>query len=45
MTKLEKHASNYGMGEKRRIALGLRPRTLRGWWFWLSYWSPIAWRQ
>lgn len=29
--------------EEQRIALGLRPRTLRGWWFWLRYWSGI-WR-
>jgi len=30
------------MNERQRIALGLRPRTLGGWWFWLWYWSPIA---
>lgn len=28
--------------EQQRIALGFRPRTLRGWWFWLRYWSPPA---
>jgi hypothetical protein len=38
------------MTERQRIALGLRPRTLSGWWFWLRYWSPVAfallkWRQ
>lgn len=33
--------------EEQRIALGLRPRTIRGWWFWLRYWSPLAewWRR
>lgn len=32
--------------EKQQIALGFRPRTVRGWWFWLRYWSPPAiWRQ
>jgi hypothetical protein len=30
------------MTEYQRIALGLRPRTLRGWWFWLRHFSPIA---
>jgi len=30
------------MTEEQRIALGLPPRTLRGWWFWLRCWSPIA---
>jgi hypothetical protein len=32
--------------EGQRIALGLRPRTLKGWWFWLRYWSPFfaRWR-
>jgi hypothetical protein len=30
------------MREEQRIALGLRPRTLKGWWFWLRYWSPLA---
>jgi hypothetical protein len=24
--------------ERQRIALGFRPRTIRGWWFWLRYW-------
>lgn len=28
--------------ERERIALGLRPRTMDGWWFWLRYWSPFA---
>lgn len=28
--------------EEQRIALGFPPRTLRGWWFWLCYWSPPA---
>jgi len=28
--------------EEQRIVLGFRPRTLRGWWFWLRYWSPPA---
>lgn len=28
--------------ERQLIALGFRPRTLRGWLFWLCYWSPIA---
>jgi len=45
MNKLRKHALNYGMGEQKQIALGLWPRTIRGWWFWLQYWSPIAWRK
>lgn len=33
--------------EEGRIALGLRPRTLAGFWFWLRYWSPLAalWRR
>jgi hypothetical protein len=33
------------MNEEQRIALGLRPRTLRGFWFWVRYWSPpaLAW--
>jgi hypothetical protein len=30
------------MTEEQRIALGGRPRTLAGWWFWLRYWSPLA---
>ena len=30
------------MTEEQRIALGFRPRTLRGWLFWLRYWSPPA---
>ena len=32
--------------EAYRIALGLRPRTLAGWWFWFRYCSPFAqwWR-
>lgn len=30
------------LSEEQRIALGLRPRTLSGWWFWLCYWSPLA---
>jgi hypothetical protein len=30
------------MTEEQRIAFGLRPRTLRGCWFWLIYWSPPA---
>lgn len=28
--------------ERQRIALGFRPRTLAGWWFWLWHWSPLA---
>lgn len=28
--------------EQQRIALGFRPRTLRGWLIWLRDWSPIA---
>ena len=28
--------------EQGRIALGLRPRTMRGWIFWLRYWSPVG---
>jgi hypothetical protein len=28
--------------ERQRIAMGLRPRTLAGWLFWLRYWSPWA---
>jgi hypothetical protein len=28
------------MTEQQRIALGLRPRTLSGWWFWARFWSP-----
>jgi hypothetical protein len=28
--------------EEQRVVLGYRPRTLRGWWFWLKYWSPPA---
>ncbi len=28
--------------EEQRIALGLRPRTVAGWWFWFRYWSPVA---
>jgi hypothetical protein len=33
--------------EHLRIATGRRPRTLRGWWFWFRFWSPIArwWRR
>jgi hypothetical protein len=31
-----------GLSEEQRIALGFRPRTLRGWAFWLRYWSPPA---
>jgi hypothetical protein len=32
--------------EEQLIALGFRPRTLHGWWFWLREWSPLAfsWR-
>ena len=30
------------MTEEQRIALGFRPRTPGGWWFWLRYWSPPA---
>jgi hypothetical protein len=32
--------------ERYRIALGHRPRTLAGWWFWLHRCSPLArwWR-
>lgn len=30
------------MTEQQRIALGFRPRTVEGWWFWLRYWSPLA---
>lgn len=30
------------MTEEQRIALGYRPRTARGWWFWVRYWSPPA---
>ena len=28
--------------EEQRIALGLCPKTLRGWLFWVRYWSPPA---
>ncbi len=28
--------------EQQRIALGFRPSTLPGVWFWLWYWSPPA---
>ncbi len=33
--------------DEHHIALGGRPRTLHGWWFWLCYWSPVArlWRR
>lgn len=30
------------LNERQRIALGFRPRTMSGWWFWLRYWSPLA---
>jgi hypothetical protein len=30
------------MTEEQRIAIGFRPRTVRGWWFWFRYWSPPA---
>jgi hypothetical protein len=30
------------MTEEQRIAVGLRPRTVAGWWFWLRHWSPLA---
>jgi hypothetical protein len=30
------------MTEQQRIALGFRPQTLTGWWFWLRYWSSLA---
>jgi hypothetical protein len=30
------------MTEEQRIALGFRPITLRGWWYWLRHWSPVA---
>lgn len=30
------------VSEEQRIAFGCRPRTLAGWWFWLRYWSPLA---
>lgn len=30
------------LSERQRIVLGFRPRTMRGWWFWLRYWSPLA---
>jgi len=35
------------MSERQEIALGMRPRSLSGWWFWLRYWSPVAawWRR
>jgi hypothetical protein len=28
--------------EYQRVALGLRPRTLKGVWWWFRYWSPFA---
>jgi hypothetical protein len=28
--------------DEEQIALGMRPRTLAGWWFWLRYWSPLG---
>ena len=28
--------------EQRRIVLGFRPRTLKGWVYWLRTWSPLA---
>ena len=32
--------------EYERIAFGLRPRTVKGWIFWLRHWSPLAsWRR
>lgn len=35
------------IAERQLIAIGGRPRTLRGWWFWLRYWSLLAraWRR
>ena len=30
--------------EHQRIAFGYRPRTLKGWAFWLRHWSPpVCW--
>ena len=30
--------------EEQMIVLGFRPRTVKGWWFWLRYWSlPAIW--
>jgi len=26
--------------EKQLIALGYKPKTWRGWWFWLRFWRP-----
>lgn len=33
--------------ERHQIALGFRPRSVGGFWFWLRYWSPLAaaWRR
>jgi len=35
------------IAERQSIALGYRPRTVKGWLFWLRYWSPLAriWRR
>jgi hypothetical protein len=33
---------SFRISEEQRIAVGFRPRTLRGWWFWLRCWSPPA---
>ncbi len=30
------------LSEAQIIALGFRPRTVSGWWFWFKYWSPLA---
>jgi len=35
-------ARTENMTEYQAIALGFRPRTWRGWLFWLRYWSPLA---
>jgi len=33
-----------GVPDEQRVALGFRPRTVRGWWYWLRYWSwPALW--
>lgn len=30
------------ISDEQRVALGLPPSTLKGWWYWLRYWSPAA---
>lgn len=42
MSRKPLSAADMPLTEEQRVALGFRPRTLHGYWFWLRYWSPPA---